>query len=48
MTFVPPTWIFSPSDNISQPTRKHHEVKNFVTPEEFKSYESRSRMPKAF
>jgi len=23
-----------------QPTRKHHEVKNFVTPEEFKSYES--------
>jgi lipoic acid synthetase len=23
-----------------QPTRKHHEVKNFVTPEEFKSYET--------
>ena len=23
-----------------QPTRKHHEVKSFVTPEEFKSYES--------
>ena len=23
-----------------QPTRKHHEVKSFITPEEFKSYET--------
>jgi lipoic acid synthetase len=23
-----------------QPTRKHHEVKSFVTPDEFKSYET--------
>jgi lipoic acid synthetase len=30
----------SPSASTSQPSRKHHPVKRFVTPDEFKSYET--------